>query len=162
MRRGGRVIGLCGGYQMLGRTVHDPGGIEGPAGTVDGLGLLDVETTLLADKRLEPVHGTTQDGTTFSGYEMHMGATDGPDRDRPFAHLADGSPEGAVSADGLAAGTYVHGVFADDAQRSAWLSRLGAAPAAVSYDALVEQTLDRLAVHLARHLDIDRLLSLSR
>src|SRR5271156_5887895 len=79
-RRGGMVLGLCGGYQMLGRTIADPGGIEGPPATVEGLGLLDVQTTLSNDKRLEPVSGTTSDGVSFSGYEMHMGATEGQDR----------------------------------------------------------------------------------
>src|ERR1700732_4244415 len=97
-RRGGMVLGLCGGYQMLGRSIADPGGIEGAPATVEGLGLLDVATILSNDKRLEPVSGTTSDGVSFTGYEMHMGMTDGKDRARPFARLADGSPEGAVSA----------------------------------------------------------------
>src|SRR5579862_9393475 len=108
-RRGGMVLGLCGGYQMLGRTVADPGGIEGPPATVEGLGMLEVATTLSNDKRLEPVSGTTSDGVSFSGYEMHMGVTEGHDRARPFARLADGSSEGAISADGRVVGTYVHG-----------------------------------------------------
>ena len=91
-----------------------------------------------------------------------MGVTRGADCARPFARLADGSPEGAVSADGRVIGTYIHGLFADDRQRSAWLARLGAGPSAVAYDDLVEDTLDRLAAHLAAHVDLDRLLSLSR
>jgi adenosylcobyric acid synthase len=160
-RRGGRVLGLCGGYQMLGRIVADPDGIEGPAGTVTGLGLLDVETVLTGDKRLEPVSGQAC-GAPFRGYEMHMGTTTGPGCARPFARLADGSQEGAVSADGLVTGTYVHGLFGDDRQRSAWLARLGAAPSAIAHGALIEATLDRLAAHLAAHIDLDRLLSLSR
>jgi len=86
-RRGGMVLGLCGGYQMLGRSIADPGGIEGPPATVEALGLLDVQTTLSNDKRLEPVSGTTSDGVSFSGYEMHMGVTEGQDRARPFARL---------------------------------------------------------------------------
>ncbi len=162
VRRGGFVLGLCGGYQMLGRTVADPDGIEGSPGKVDGLGLLDVATTLSAGKCLKPAHGTTSDGAPFAGYEMHMGVTEGPDRARPFAHLANGSPEGAVSADGRVFGTYIHGLFADDRQRSAWLARLGAGPTRIAYDALVEQTLDALAAHLADHLDLDRLLTLAR
>jgi adenosylcobyric acid synthase len=161
-RRGGIVLGLCGGYQMLGRAVSDPNGIEGPAGTADGLGLLEVDTVLSDDKRLEPVHGETSDGVSFAGYEMHMGATNGVDRARPFARLADGSPEGAVSADGRVMGSYIHGLFADDRQRSAWLARLRAGRSEIAYDALVEQTLDRLAAHLAKHVDLNRLLSLSR
>jgi len=162
MRRGGVVLGLCGGYQMLGRAIHDPEGLEGPAGTAPGLGLLDVETMLTAEKRLEPAHGTTFDGATFSGYEMHMGATEGPVRTRPFARLADGSPEGAISQDGRVIGTYVHGLFADDRQRSAWLQRLAGGPAEISYESAVDAILDRLAAHLEAHIDVDRLLRLSR
>ena len=162
VRRGGSVLGLCGGYQMLGRAIRDPLGLEGPASTAEGLGLLDVETILSSDKRLEPVHGATGDGIPFSGYEMHMGVTDGPDRARPFARLADGSSEGAVSPDGRVIGTYIHGLFVDDRQRSAWLSRFAAGRTAISYDTLVDDTLDRLAAHLAAHIDLDRLLTLSR
>jgi adenosylcobyric acid synthase len=160
-RRGGRVLGLCGGYQMLGRTVADPDGIEGPAATIAGLGLLDVETVLTGDKRLEPAQGESG-GVPFTGYEMHMGTTTGPDCARPFARLADGSPEGAVSSDGRVIGTYVHGLFGDDRQRSAWLERLGTGPSVIAHDALIEATLDRLAAHLAAHIDLDRLLKLSR
>jgi adenosylcobyric acid synthase len=162
VRRGGSVLGLCGGYQMLGHAIHDPGGLEGPAGTAEGLGLLNVETTLAADKRLEPAHGTTGDGIPFSGYEMHMGVTEGPDRARPFACLADGSSEGAISPDGRVIGTYIHGLFVDDQQRSAWLTRFAAGRTTIRYDALVDETLDRLAAHLAAHIDLDLLLKLSR
>ncbi len=159
-RRGGMVLGLCGGYQMLGRTIADPGGVEGPPATVEGLGLLDVATTLAADKRLERVTGTSSDGAPFAGYEMHMGLTAGPDCMRPFAQLADGSPDGAISADGRVIGTYVHGLFGDDRQRAAWLRRFKAT-ASIRYDDLVERTLDALAAHLCAHLDIDRLLKLA-
>ena len=162
VRRGGSVLGLCGGYQMLGRAIHDPRGLEGPAGTAEGLGLLNVETTLVADKRLEPAHGTTGDGIPFSGYEMHMGVTEGPDRARSFACLADGSSEGAISPDGRVIGTYIHGLFVDDQQRSAWLTRFAAGRTTIRYDALVDETLDRLAAHLAAHIDLDLLLKLSR
>ena len=161
LRRGGAVIGLCGGYQMLGRAIRDRAGIEGPPGVTDGLGLLDVETVLSDEKRLEPVHGEAF-GSPFSGYEMHMGLTTGPDCARPFARLADGVSDGAVSADGRVMGTYIHGLFGDDRQRSAWLTRLGAGPSAIAHDALVENTLDRLAAHLASHVDVDRLLSLAQ
>jgi adenosylcobyric acid synthase len=161
-RRGGIVLGLCGGYQMLGRTIDDPTGIEGHAGTAEGLGLLDVATVLCGDKRLEPARGETSDGVPFAGYEMHMGVSEGADCARPFARFADGSPEGAMSADGRVIGTYIHGLFADDRQRSAWLERLRAGPSAIAYDALVEQTLDRLAAHMAAQIDIDRLLRLAR
>ena len=106
--------------------------------------------------------GTTSDGVSFSGYEMHMGVTEGQDRARPFARLADGSPEGAISADGRVIGTYVHGLFADDRQRAAWLARFGAGAPNIAYEDLVERTLDALAAHLAAHLDLDRLLKLAR
>jgi len=162
LRRGGMVLGLCGGYQMLGRKVHDPDGIEGPRGTAAGLGLLDVETTLSGEKRLEPVAGATSDGAPFTGYEMHMGVTEGADCARPFARLADGSAEGAVSRDGRVIGTYIHGLFAADRQRSAWLKRFAPGGAAIAYNALIEKTLDQLAAHLTAYIDVDRLLTLSR
>jgi adenosylcobyric acid synthase len=160
-RRGGMVLGLCGGYQMLGRSIADPGGVEGAAATVDGLGLLDVATIVSPDKRLEAVRGTSGDGAPFAGYEMHMGVTAGRDCARPFARLADGTAEGAVSSDGRVIGTYVHGLFADDRQRAAWLARFGSA-ATVAYDDVIERTLDALAAHLSAHLDLDRLLTLAR
>ena len=159
-RRGGAILGLCGGYQMLGREISDPQGVEGPPGTAPGLGHLDVTTTLAGAKRLAPVAGRTADGAPFTGYEMHMGVTDGPDRARPFATLPDGA-EGAASPDGRVLGTYVHGLFADDAQRAAWLARFGAAASGLAYEADVDQTLDALAAHLEAHLDLDALLSLS-
>jgi adenosylcobyric acid synthase len=163
LRRGGTVLGLCGGYQMLGRTIHDPSGIEGPVRSAPGLGLLDVETTLAAEKRLESANGMTEDGVPFTGYEMHIGVTEGPDRARPFAHLADASAEGAVSADGRVLGTYTHGLFADDRQRSAWLTRFAPrSRSTIVYDALIERTLDKLAAHLSAHVAIDRLLTLAR
>jgi adenosylcobyric acid synthase len=162
LRRGGTVLGLCGGYQMLGRAVHDPEGIEGPRGSSAGLGLLDVETTLATEKRLEKIEGTSSDGAPFTGYEMHMGLTGGPDCARPFARLADGNAEGAMSASGRVIGTYIHGLFADDRQRAAWLARFAPGGTAIAYEALVEETLDGLAAHLEAHIDIDRLLSLAR
>ncbi|MEP9377792.1 cobyric acid synthase [Aquabacter sp. CN5-332] len=161
-RRGGRVLGLCGGYQILGERVEDPLGLEGPPGGTEGLGLLKVRTRLSPDKRLEAVSGHSCLGAPFSGYEMHMGETTGPDRARPFATFTGGAPDGAVSASGLVMGTYAHGLFADDAQRAAWLALLGAGPTQVSYEAQVDETLDALAAHLARHVDLDRLLSLAR
>jgi adenosylcobyric acid synthase len=162
VRRGGCVLGLCGGYQMLGRTIADPAGHEGPAGTIEGLALLDVKTVLSDDKRLTPARGSTADGVSFSGYEMHMGTTEGADCARPFARLADGGTDGAVSRDGRVLGTYIHGLFADDRQRAAWLARLGAGATTVAYEPLIEDTLDRLAAHLAGCIDLDRLLALAR
>jgi adenosylcobyric acid synthase len=164
VRRGGRVLGLCGGYQMLGRRIEDPFGIEGEAGrAIEGLGLLDVATTLTAKKRLEAVAGTTlADGAPLSGYEMHIGETSGADASsRAFARLANGRLDGAVSADGRVTGTYVHGLFSNDRQRAQWLHLLGAKTSDLSYEALVDDILDRFADHLEAHLDCDRLLALS-
>jgi adenosylcobyric acid synthase len=162
MRRGGAILGLCGGYQMLGRTIADPAGVEGPPGTSEALGILDVDTVISGDKRLAPVTGMSSDGISFSGYEMHMGVTEGPDRARPFAHLSDGTAEGAVSPNGRAIGTYIHGLFADDRQRSVWLMNLGAGKAQIDYEAQVDDTLDALAAHLDTHLDLDAILNLAR
>ncbi|HKY95572.1 MAG TPA: cobyric acid synthase [Kiloniellales bacterium] len=162
-RRGGRVLGLCGGYQMLGRWISDPSGIEGPPDVITGLGLLDVTTTLTRDKRLEEVEGVSlPEETPFRGYEMHVGETTGPDRARPLLRLSTGEEEGAISGDGLVAGSYAHGLFADDRQRALWLSRLGAASSGADHHASVEATLDALAEHLERHLDIEALLRIAR
>ncbi len=159
-RRGGRILGLCGGYQMLGRSIADPAGIEGPPASVAGLGLLPIDTVLGGDKRLRAVTGTTADGIGFTGYEMHVGVTTG--QAAPMLRLSDGRADGAVSPDGLTSGCYIHGLFAHDGQRAAWLRRLGAAPAPRNHEAAIEATLDALAAHLERHIDIARLLSLAR
>ncbi len=161
-RRGGAVLGLCGGYQMLGRRVSDPGGIEGRAGEAEGLGLLDVSTRLLPEKRLREVSGRDRlTGRRVRGYEMHVGRTEGPDAARPLLELEDG-PDGAVSADGRVMGCYVHGLFASDAFRSAFLQRLRPGPrAARDHEAGVEARLDALADHLEAHLDVDGLFQAS-
>ncbi len=158
VRRGGRVLGICGGYQMLGRGVEDPHGIEGPAGAVEGLGLLDVQTALTGEKTLERVEGVCMtNGATFAGYEMHVGQTSGPDCARPLLRLSDGRSDGAMSEDGRVAGAYVHGLFADDRQRAAFLASFGVA-SELAYDSTVERTLDALADHLEGHLDCDAML----
>lgn len=160
-RHGGAVVGLCGGYQMLGRRIEDPEGIEGPPGGVPGLGLLDVTTVMTGEKRVLPVAGRLlPEGTAFSAYEMHVGVTEGPDRARPFAEV-EGAPEGAVSPDGRVMGTYCHGLFGSDGARAAFLSRIGAGPSDLAYDEAVERALDVLADHLERHLDIDALFALT-
>jgi len=161
VRRGGHVLGICGGYQMLGQVVADPDGIEGAAGETPGLGLLDVTTVMTPDKRLTRTRAThAATGLAVEGYEIHIGRTDGAGRARPFAHV-DGQPEGAVSPDGRIAGSYLHGLFTQDAFRAAYLARLGAAPSGLSYAAGVEETLDRLADHLEAHLDVAGLLALA-
>ncbi len=161
-RRGGAVLGLCGGYQMLGRAVADPHGIEGPAGSEPGLGLLDVTTVLAGDKRLVAVQGTASDGAALAGYEMHMGVTEGPDRARPFANL-EGGPDGALSADGRVMGSYLHGLFASDGFRAGFLNRLRARnDSGLAFEAGVEAALDALADGLEASLDLDRLLEIAR
>ena len=162
VRRGGRVLGLCGGYQMLGATLSDPDGVEGPPGTVPGLGLLDVTTVLTAEKRLSAVAGRMPDGVAVTGFEMHMGRTHGPDTARPALWLDNGHPDGSTSPDGRVAGAYVHGLFANDEARAAWLRRLGATPSIHRHDAAIEATLDGLAAHLESCMDLDRLLRLAR
>lgn len=163
IRRGGHVLGLCGGYQMLGRTLSDPHGIEGEPRSVAGLGLLDVETVMTPLKRLEAVSGRTlADDLPFNGYEMHVGDTAGPDTGTPLLRFADGRADGAVSGNGRVSGTYVHGLFSDDRQRATWLARLGAASDGHSYESGVERVLDELARHIEAHVDCDRLLALAR
>ncbi len=162
LRRGAHVLGLCGGYQMLGRTIADPGGIEGAPGAVPGLGLLDVDTTMTADKRVTETGGThIASATPVHGYEIHIGATRGPDCARPLFDVA-GQPEGAISPNGRIMGSYLHGMFAADGFRRAFLAGLGATAGNGSYDATVEATLDALADHLERHIDCAGLLALAR
>ena len=161
-RRGGRILGICGGYQILGTSVQDPDGIEGPPGTSPGLGLLDVETLMTPDKHLTRVtasHAATK--TPMDGYEIHIGRTDGPARLRPFAYIAD-TPEGAMSPNGRIIGSYLHGMFTGDAFRKVFLAGLGAAPSSYAYNADVEAVLDALAAHLETHLDVAGLLALAR
>jgi adenosylcobyric acid synthase len=162
VRRGGRVIGLCGGYQMLGRSIDDPQGIEGLAGVAPGLGLLDVETVLEGGKTLRESKGlSVPEGAPFSGYEIHIGRTDGPDCARPLLRFSDGRPDGAVSASGLVRGCYVHGLFSSDAQRRALLDWIGADVSSLNYERDVEATLDALAAHLERHVAVERLLAMA-
>ena len=163
-RRGGAILGICGGYQMLGRRIADPDGIEGPAGEIAGLGLLDVETVLRPAKTLRCVTGWAwgTSGASFAGYEMHMGETDGSDRARPFAMLEGGRTDGAVSADGRVVGSYVHGALASTALRAALLERLGGASDGQDHRAAVDNALDAIAGELERHVDLDGLLALAQ
>jgi adenosylcobyric acid synthase len=162
LRRGGKVLGICGGYQMLGHVVRDPEGIEGPAGETLGLAALDIETLMTPDKRLtrtEAIHAAT--GLAMQGYEIHIGRSEGPDRSRPFAFVA-GQPEGAVSLDGRVMGSYLHGMFANDAFRAGFLKQIGAPASVLRYGAGVERALDDLAALLERHVDVAGLLALAR
>jgi len=163
LRRGGRVLGVCGGYQMLGSTIEDPQGIEGVAGGVAGLGLLDVSTIMAPKKTLLAVSGTKIDvNAPFSGYEMHIGVTSGPDTARPVLRFDTGQLDGARSADDRVRGVYVHGLFADDRQRAAWLDWIGAKGSDLAYDQIVEETLEALAEHLEVNIDIDGIIGLAK
>lgn len=160
-RRGGAILGICGGYQMLGGQISDPDGIEGPAGSVPGLGLLRVNTRLSNRKTLERVEGLALNAA-FSGYEMHMGETAGDDCARPFARLGADMPDGATAADGRIWGTYVHGLLASSPLRAALLARLGHSGAVGDYAASVDSALDAIARQLEEHVDIDAIVALAR
>jgi adenosylcobyric acid synthase len=161
LRRGGHILGICGGYQMLGRKISDPNGIEGPPATVEGLGLLDIETVLEGDKVLVEINGETDaEGVPFKGYEMHIGRTTGSSR--PLLKLCTGKHDGAMSADGRIAGCYIHGLMTDDRQRQYWLQRIGADGSTFAYEAEIDSTLDLLADHIEKHVDCDLLLELAR
>ncbi|TDQ86412.1 adenosylcobyric acid synthase (glutamine-hydrolysing) [Dongia mobilis] len=163
LRRGGKVLGLCGGYQMLGKRIEDPTGIEGPKGGIDGLGLLDIVTTLTPAKTLVEVSGEAPSfAAAIRGYEMHVGQSEGADTARPLLKLGNRF-DGAISADGRVLGCYVHGLFAADPFRHAFLNALKArGESGVAYEAGVEQALDDLAAHLEQYADLDRILEMAR
>lgn len=158
-RRGRPIMGICGGYQMLGRRIADPDGLEGPPAIIEGLGLLEVETRLTSAKALNNVRGQAL-GHGFSGYEMHVGVTTGPDCDRPFATV-DGRADGASSIDGKVMGTYIHGLFASTGLRAALLASLGAASGLKDYNSSVDHALDRMAERLEQHMNIDGLIAIA-
>lgn len=170
VRRGGRVLGLCAGFQMLGTLVRDPQGVEGEPGDTPGLGLLDMVTEIGADKRLFDIDATElTSGCPISGYEMHMGYTTGTALARPWLRLSDaageaggGRPEGSISADGRIMGSYLHGLFASDAFRSHWLEKVGGQASALDFVAHTEAALDELADHIEANLDLDAMLELAR
>ena len=161
-RAGKRVLGLCGGYQMLGTVVRDPDGADGSAGHRLGLGLLDVETDMAVHKVLTTRTGTAPDyKAAVKGYEIHMGQTRGADCARPLLDL-DGEPDGARSPNGRIEGTYLHGLFDSDTFRRAWLDTLRpGTSSSLVFEARVEETLDTLAVELGRALDLDHILNLA-
>jgi adenosylcobyric acid synthase len=163
LRRGGRVLGICGGYQMLGRSIADPGGLEGPAEAVEGLGLLAVDTVLTQAKTLTETDGFERfTGEPVRGYEMHVGETQGSDTARPLLRLS-GRHDGAVTDDGRIAGCYLHGLFGSDAFRAAYLSQLsGRSMAMRNYETGVEDALDALAAGIETHLNVDGLINAAR
>jgi adenosylcobyric acid synthase len=189
LRYGGKLLGICGGFQMLGRALHDPLGLEGAPGTSDGLGWLEVETTLAMDKQLrnvsgrlawgEPAQGRPQLESTpprgaategsvgavhsaaVTGYEIHAGVSSGVALACPFA-LLDGRNDGAISDDGQVAGTYLHGLFDTPAAANAVLAWAGLQEewATPDIQALREVAIDRLADAVEAHLDLPRLLAI--
>jgi adenosylcobyric acid synthase len=161
-RRGGHIVGLCGGYQMLGRSVSDPDGVEGAAAEAEGLGMLDVETVMATRKTVRNIAArSARFDTPLEGYEIHMGRTGGPDCLRPVA-LIDGNGEGATSPDGKVLGTYLHGFFTADLSRKRFLESLGVHSSGIDYRAAVENALDGVAAALEEHLDCDALLTAAR
>ena len=160
VRRGGHVLGICGGFQMLGNRISDPGGIEGQVRDIDGLGLLDVNTVMEPEKVVRNVaaHSQLYDAA-LDGYEIHIGRTNGPDAIRPFARIGD-HDDGAVSANGRVMGTYLHGVFGADEFRRQFLATLGVSSSGENYRAGIETALDELADGLENCLDIDALFAL--
>tara|TARA_A100001037_G_scaffold306867_1_gene357800 strand:+ start:29018 stop:30526 length:1509 start_codon:yes stop_codon:yes gene_type:complete len=167
VRRGGKVLGLCGGYQILGNIINDKLGIEGSPGVENGLGLLNVNTTIEEDKTItetNAIHVETE--TEISGYEIHMGQTSGPDTARPWARHIDGKSDGAISKNGKVAGTYIHGAFANDTFRHAWIKSFARnktiASTIVNWDESIESTLDEVANTLEESLNLDLILEIAR
>lgn len=157
LRYGGKVIGICGGLQMLGTQLHDPLGLEGRAGSVAGLGWLDLETTLAVEKRLHNRSAQLQLGerATVTGYEIHMGVTTGPALDKPLLAFTGGGYDGAISEDDQVLGTYMHGLFDAPEALSALLAWAGAgAVEHVDLAARREADLDRVADAIAAHMDL--------
>ncbi len=163
-QRGTHIFGICGGYQMLGRTINDPDGVEGVPGVTRGLGLLDVDTAISTEKQLAPASGVALTmERNFSGFEMHMGVTNGTDTARPFLQFLDGRMDGAQSSNGRIAGTYVHGLFAEDPFRAQFLAQLNPRHSNVNpWNQQTDNVLDKLADHMAEHLDTTRILEIAR
>ncbi|MDR1111647.1 MAG: cobyric acid synthase [Deltaproteobacteria bacterium] len=162
LRYGGRLLGICGGFQMLGRLIRDPLGLESAPGDSPGLGLLDLETTLEPEKQLLNARATLSlEGEEVAGYEIHAGTTTGPDLARPFLTKADGRPDGAFSLDGQVAGTYLHGLFESPGGARAILRWAGLREArSLDYHAIREREIDRLADLVEERLDTGLILSL--
>jgi adenosylcobyric acid synthase len=160
VRRGGSVLGICGGFQMLGREIADPDAIESPEPAVmPGLGLLDVSTVMGPAKVLRRFVSATQEGIKVSGYEIHAGRTYGPGMERPMMMLLGGVPEGAVSPDGKICGCYIHGLFTSDGYRDKFLSefRGGETHSGLRYSAEIDRTLNALADRVREELDVKAL-----
>jgi len=160
-RRGGRIIGICGGYQMLGQSVRDPQGLEGGATSAEGLGLLDIDTEMAPEKTVRNIEARSAEyDVALSGYEIHLGISRGPDSARPMT-LLDGRPDGAISADGKVSGTYLHGLFESDAYRARLLAEFGVRGGESNFRADVDKALDEIAGELDRLVGFERLMEAS-
>lgn len=159
LRYGGKLLGICGGFQILGQQLHDPLGLEGDAGDSEGLGLLEFSTVLETEKQLHRVQGQLcLQQAPISGYEIHAGISHGPALERPTVYLDSGRVDGAISADGQILGTYLHGLFEQPSACTALLRWAGLQdPQAFDYHARREQDIERLADLVQQHLDIKRL-----
>jgi len=162
-RAGKTIFGICGGLQLLGNEMQDPDGVDGPSGTEQGLGLLNITTRMRPGKTVRENSGEhLASATPISGYEIHVGETTGPDAERPFAILNTG-PDGASSPAGDITGTYLHGVFGSDAFRRYWLNRIRSDAAGdFDYNQNVDNALNQLAASLEKHIDVDALLETAR
>jgi adenosylcobyric acid synthase len=160
-RQGGMIIGICGGYQMLGRTVSDPLGLDGAAPVAEGLGLLDIETEMAPEKTVRNIEArSAQHDVALTGYEIHLGFSHGPDCARPMTFI-DGRPDGAISPDGLVSGTYLHGLFESDGYRASLLDGFGLTGGATSYRADVDAALDEIANELEVSVGFERIWALA-
>jgi len=163
LRYGGKLMGICGGFQMLGQSIADPAGIEGPTNLTKGLGYLDMHTTLAAEKQLRNVRGSLAWlSAPVHGYEIHAGVTQGPALARPATTLEDG-PDGAISEDGQILGSYVHGIFDSPEACNAMLSWAGLrSHSAPDIGAMREASIERLADTVARHINTELLMAIIR
>ncbi len=162
VRRGGRVMGICAGYQMLGQRVRDPEGLDGSVRDVPGLGLLDIETVMTPHKTLREIRGIDiSTGAVIQGYEMHLGASTGPAASRPMVRFDDGSCDGALSDSGRISGCHVHGLFESTAYRAALLASLGGRSSGLDHVARVDAALDAIALELEKAVNIDALLKIA-
>ena len=162
LRYGGKVIGICGGFQMLGRAINDPLGLEGPAGESPGLQLLDFRTVLEAEKQLRNTTGSLAlENASMSGYEIHAGVSQGRALEKPSAILDGSRADGAISDDGQILGTYVHGLFEAPDACAALLRWAGLRdPQRVDYRGVRERAIERLADSVESHIDMSKILSL--
>jgi adenosylcobyric acid synthase len=153
-RHGGAVLGLCGGYQMLGRHLFDPDTVDGNISEISGLGLLDIETVMHKDKTVREIKGKTDAGDGIEGYEIHVGKSDGPDTVRPFVTI-DNVAYGASALGKPIWGSYLHGIFASDAFRASFLKRLSVDAGEMRYQSQLDRALDDIAASYEEHLDIE-------